>query len=320
MHPDVLREYEAAKSRTPSEWVAANQIGRYSAAQAIIKGKHFFINDDVAAFAINAAKHSALLSPDEAWAAPEESFVPSDSGVILAIPGGEYGATILHCKQDGDAVMVFFVGDGMLHPFGCYRPGGVGTAAAHVAREVSSEEDIGLGCAKVAVLLALVNSPRKVLSFEDVKMPRQQRRALERKHVIAPAAYTRVSWEVGEAVKAKIAIEDRANYGVPLHWRRAHLRQVDKATEGAMWINGAWRVKVRESWPGHPAFGVKLQVHEPRLPGSKAAKGAAPTMVSADRLAVMDAQKAAAIREAMDRRGIKLDAAPDEIGCSADKS
>ena len=58
-------------------------------------------------------------------------------------------------------------------------------------------------------------------------------------------------------------------------------------------------VRVRDCWKGHPAFGVKLQNHRPFLAGSRPGHGFdAPTLVSPERLALMDAQKAEVLRQA----------------------
>lgn len=95
---------------------------------------------------------------------------------------------------------------------------------------------------------------------------RQQKRALLRQYGFAPECWHRVTWNIGEDVKAKVAATDPQN-AMPLHFCRAHWRKAQEGQPKAIERNDApgWWCWVSECWKGHPAFGIKLHHYTPRL-------------------------------------------------------
>lgn len=115
----------------------------------------------------------------------------------------------------------------------------------------------------VAAMCSLLNQPG--FTKRDSVGSRQERRAATRSGGYATDAWHKVTWNIGEAVKAKLQSEDPVRC-MPLHYTRGHWR---KAQEG--WINtsqrkdGHWYQWIEGFWSGHPAFGVKKSYHAPRM-------------------------------------------------------
>ena len=110
---------------------------------------------------------------------------------------------------------------------------------------------------------SLINQPGFVTT--EPAGSRQQRRAAQRSGGYSPSAWHRISWSVGEAVKAKLT-RDEPTRCMPLHYTRGHWR---KAEEG--WNNverrkdGLWYQWIEGYWSGHPAFGIKRSYHAPKM-------------------------------------------------------
>lgn len=115
----------------------------------------------------------------------------------------------------------------------------------------------------IAGLCSVINQPSFVVTTPAGS--RQQRRAAQRAGGYAPTAWHKVSWNIGEAAKAKIT-RDEPTRCMPLHYTRGHWR---KAEEG--WNNverrkdGLWYQWIEGYWSGHPAFGVKRSYHAPKM-------------------------------------------------------
>jgi hypothetical protein len=115
----------------------------------------------------------------------------------------------------------------------------------------------------VATTCSILNQP----SFTKCEPAgsRQERRAAKRSGSYATDAWHKISWNIGEAVKAKLT-RDEPTRCMPLHYTRGHWR---KAEEG--WNNveqrkdGLWYQWIEGYWSGHPAFGIKRSYHAPKL-------------------------------------------------------
>lgn len=116
---------------------------------------------------------------------------------------------------------------------------------------------------KVAALCSVINQPGFLTT--ELAGSRQQRRAAQRGGGYSPTAWHKISWNIGEAVKAKLT-RDEPTRCMPLHYTRGHWR---KAEEG--WNNverrkdGLWYQWIEGYWSGHPAFGIKRSYHAPKL-------------------------------------------------------
>ena len=115
----------------------------------------------------------------------------------------------------------------------------------------------------IASLCSVINQPGFVVA--NPAGSRQQRRAAQRAGGYAPTAWHKVSWNIGEAVKAKLSRDEPVRC-MPLHYTRGHWR---KAEEG--WNNverrkdGLWYQWIEGYWSGHPAFGIKRSYHAPKM-------------------------------------------------------
>ena len=129
-----------------------------------------------------------------------------------------------------------------------------------------SEEDMHVRATHVltvAAMCSLLNQPG--FTKRDSVGSRQERRAATRSGGYATDAWHKVTWNIGEAVKAKLQSDDPVRC-MPLHYTRGHWR---KAQEG--WINtsqrkdGHWYQWIEGFWSGHPAFGIKKSYHAPKM-------------------------------------------------------
>jgi hypothetical protein len=115
----------------------------------------------------------------------------------------------------------------------------------------------------VATTCSILNQPS--FTKREPAGSRQERRAAKRSGSYATDAWHKISWNIGEAVKAKLT-RDEPTRCMPLHYTRGHWR---KAEEG--WNNverrkdGLWYQWIEGYWSGHPAFGVKRSYHAPKL-------------------------------------------------------
>jgi hypothetical protein len=151
------------------------------------------------------------------------------------------------------------------------------------------------------ILLSLLNEPRRVVqrAAEGPEWTRPHRREVERVTGRAALAYTVVSWEVGSGVRAlgSTAEADQA-FKMPLHWCRAHWRESNSTCPSAQWVTPmfrrpGWYVWVRDCWKGHPDHGIKVQRHEPRMPGESPVRVKQDPVPSAAKLDALAAQQRA---------------------------
>jgi hypothetical protein len=129
-------------------------------------------------------------------------------------------------------------------------------------------------------LLALINEPRIVELSPSAS--RQRRRAAERGFGFAVDAWTRITWDLSKATKAKVA-RDPSFHCVPLHYVRGHFRRAEPHFRGAIQRPHALRIEdrvlwwqfIEGHWKGHPAFGVRRSVHAPIMSGALARRRSA---------------------------------------------
>jgi hypothetical protein len=115
----------------------------------------------------------------------------------------------------------------------------------------------------VAALCSILNQPG--FTKREPAGSRQERRAAQRSATYAADAWHKVTWNIGEEVKAKLTRDEPVRC-MPLHYTRGHWR---RAEEG--WINttqrkdGLWYQWIEGFWSGHPAFGIKKSYHAPKI-------------------------------------------------------
>jgi hypothetical protein len=115
----------------------------------------------------------------------------------------------------------------------------------------------------VAAMCSILNQPN--FTKREPAGSRQERRAANRSGGYATDAWHKVTWNIGEEVKAKLTRDEPVRC-MPLHYTRGHWR---KGEEG--WINttqrkdGLWYQWIEGFWSGHPAFGIKKSYHAPKI-------------------------------------------------------
>lgn len=115
----------------------------------------------------------------------------------------------------------------------------------------------------VAAMCSILNQPS--FTKREPVGSRQERRAAQRSGGYATDAWHRITWNIGEEVKAKLTREEPVRC-MPLHYTRGHWR---RGQEG--WSNttqrkdGLWYQWIEGYWSGHPAFGIKKSYHAPKM-------------------------------------------------------
>jgi len=130
-------------------------------------------------------------------------------------------------------------------------------------RDVTEQQTHTMHVLTVATMCSLLNQPS--FTKREPAGSRQERRESRRSGSYATDAWHKISWNIGEATKAKLT-RDEPTRCMPLHYTRGHWR---KAEEG--WNNveqrkdGLWYQWIEGYWSGHPAFGIKRSYHAPKL-------------------------------------------------------
>ncbi|NBW16168.1 MAG: hypothetical protein EBR82_50115 [Caulobacteraceae bacterium] len=113
----------------------------------------------------------------------------------------------------------------------------------------------------VAAVCSVINQP----GFTKVETTgsRQERRAATRSGGYAPDAWHRITWNIGEEVKAKLTRDEPVRC-MPLHYTRGHWRKAQPEWNGATKRkDGAYYQWIDGYWSGHPAFGIRKAYHAP---------------------------------------------------------
>lgn len=162
-----------------------------------------------------------------------------------------------------EAERKFPSGRNFLHIAG-WIPGKYSIAYGGEAVKHIGEVQTFITAMECAFLLSLINQHRFITN--NLGASRQQRKAFERRFGFAAMGWHRVTWNIGEDVKAKVARSDPDN-AMPLHFCRAHWRKAAEGQPKAIKRNDepGWWCWVSECWKGHPAFGVKLHHYTPQL-------------------------------------------------------
>jgi len=126
-----------------------------------------------------------------------------------------------------------------------------------------NEQHYSAATLKIAALCSLINQP-SFLKTETVGS-RQQRRAAQRKGGYSPEAWRKVTWNIGEEVKAKLTRDEPVRC-MPLHYTRGHWRRAEEGWKNTtLRKDGLWYQWIEGFWSGHPAFGIKKAYHAPKM-------------------------------------------------------
>jgi len=115
----------------------------------------------------------------------------------------------------------------------------------------------------VAAMCSILNQPS--FTKREPVGSRQERRAAQRSGGYATDAWHKVTWNIGEEVKAKLARDEPVRC-MPLHYTRGHWRRAQEGwTKVTQRKDGLWYQWIDGYWSGHPAFGIKKSYHAPKI-------------------------------------------------------
>ena len=115
----------------------------------------------------------------------------------------------------------------------------------------------------VAAMCSILNQPS--FTKKEPAGSRQERRAAKRSGHYASDAWHKITWNIGEEVKAKLTRDEPVRC-MPLHYTRGHWRRAEEGWKNTtLRKDGLWYQWIEGFWSGHPAFGIKKSYHAPKM-------------------------------------------------------
>lgn len=146
---------------------------------------------------------------------------------------------------------------------GCYIPAVAGSLKGPVA---GSEHDMmrrAVHTLTLAAMCSILNQPS--FTKREPAGSRQERRAAQRSGGYASDAWHKITWNIGEEVKAKLTRDEPVRC-MPLHYTRGHWRRAEEGWKNTtLRKDGLWYQWIEGFWSGHPAFGIKKSYHAPKI-------------------------------------------------------
>lgn len=218
------------------------------------------------------------------WTANEESFekdgravspcaVPSDDLLLFVSDSDGRKVTPLHLlTRDGETRIWILSGCSTQYVGGFLNSGDVLREAVDIPDLSSS----GFGFFG-SLMVAILGQPRFVTTGKIAT--RQTRRRLESKFGITAEKLSKIVWQLGGAASEQHP--GQSGRKLPLHFRRGHWRRAESHYQGAEFVRltvpsprEGYFQWIKEQWPGHPACGVVLSVHAPKLNLAEGGHGA----------------------------------------------
>lgn len=142
----------------------------------------------------------------------------------------------------------------------------LGVEAGLYSTREGTEEDLRrriMHVLTVASVCSILNQPSFTKS--ETAGSRQQRRVAQRSGGYATDAWHKITWNIGEEVKAKLSRDEPVRC-MPLHYTRGHWRRAEEDWKNTTQRkDGLWYKWIDGYWSGHPAFGIKKSYHAPKL-------------------------------------------------------
>lgn len=262
--------------------------GDFREVMRVMECPGFVIDWPIFAFAYQLAAEE--MRDIEAWSdcrIPADAIRHSDI-MLFAMPVTEKGDKfVCYCLSrwadkpagDPESGVTILQPDGFMD-VGYFAPSGQLSVKPPKGGEFKDREghDFSFTVLLSAFLLSLINQPRIVRKAP--LLSRQQRRAEQRGGNLAVDSWHRVTWDLSKETVAK-ASRDESFHKMPLHWRRGHFRRAESHFRNAVQRPDAIRPSEREGWwqwidglwVGHPAFGLKIGVHAPKMTSGRLAIG-----------------------------------------------
>ena len=132
-----------------------------------------------------------------------------------------------------------------------------------VEEDESQQQIYTMNVLTVATMCSLLNQPG--FTKKEPAGSRQERRAAKRSGTYAADAWHKITWNIGEEVKAKLTRDEPVRC-MPLHYTRGHWRRGEEGWKNTtLRKDGLWYQWIEGFWSGHPAFGVKKAYHAPKM-------------------------------------------------------
>jgi hypothetical protein len=132
-----------------------------------------------------------------------------------------------------------------------------------VGEDESQQQIYTMNVLTVATMCSLLNQPG--FTKKEPAGSRQERRAAKRSGTYAADAWHKITWNIGEEVKAKLTRDEPVRC-MPLHYTRGHWRRAEEGWKNTtLRKDGLWYQWIEGFWSGHPAFGIKKAYHAPKM-------------------------------------------------------
>lgn len=280
-------------------WLAYNgKSGAQMIAKGLLSPAQYEVDRKISEVALRVARHE-LTHPHrqgENFIWPESAKMPCDS-MVLVVNHHDRAGHVHWLQRDQGRVLVWsFEPSGKALCLGGFVPGTDRLFRnRHAIRDTWTELNNDCWLLFVAMILSLIVEHRRV-DVADVDPNRQTRKRQEGLTGQPAAAWFRVSWTLGKAVRAKGGNRKSDVTKVALHWCRAHWRICKPTARGATWHadRGGWYTWVKDCWRGHPDNGIRLHHYEPRFMDDLRPQGRA-NAPHRSSLAALDAAKAEAL-------------------------
>ncbi len=304
MRPETLKIYETAlRIGWPTDhW-----------AMKIFAGpRHFHVSDGVARAALAISAHEAKASempifPIGARLPGPDMILTDPRGdvmILLDEAGGWVSVSAPVLVRSGLVmvpVVAFCAGTGLIK-----RPDKEAFGDPVVQRIMGQNPEMLSQVAfNTAITLSLINA-HSTARINPEAGARSHRRRVERATGKAAQAWSTVTWNLGQAGDRGAARFTTQGHPKALHWCRAHWRNAEEGQPRSEWVDPrdgggpGWHTWVKDCWKGHPQYGIKLQRHEPKLPGEAREQGGhRPTVLDETRLAALGAAQ----RQALEQSG-----------------
>lgn len=268
MHPTTLALFERIRK---------HKLPRTHGSLKILAGPHHFhVSRSISEASVAITYHESSWSggEDSLFVYPVSSRLPAQALVLTV--DGEGHALILRDIDGGVSVEAVFSGG--VYPLVWFKPG-TSESRMPIRGLIREAPDCEVAASRLAaetsILISLINTPRKAIirPAEGADWTKRHRSAVVRATGRAATAFQTVTWELGRRLGADGAPIDGKGHPKALHWCRAHWRAAAEGEPKAEWVDvpfrggWGWYCWVADSWRGHPDYGIKLQRHEPRMPG-----------------------------------------------------
>lgn len=287
MHPATLMAYAANLER--------GMRRDHPLQRALAGPRHIHVSREIVSAAGTQRRNAQYGSDVLAKTFPSNARLPA-AVVVFTLEVGKQTGIFVACQRE-ETVFLSHANDDASHisfePLGTIRTvqcsGRFGDLAGAVVQAID-----------FALVLSLINTPRLTVAQPAIigLAAKPSRSAQKRLIPGRPAtAWSNVTWRIGSpsAAPGEPGYVEEAHRR-PLHWRRGSWVSCAPEHPSAEWVYDGWRYWRRDCWAGHPAYGIKLQRHVPRLGGERGFDVEDVAVLPAHKLAAMtDAQIAALV-------------------------